>query len=238
MARSRATHTILVVTFVAGIGVVIVRAVGVELRLTLGRVLDLIDHRSRVRTLHEGLFYRPLLEAFAASPATHLAPEGAVAKITGKEGLVFTGVANVFESEEDMVAALERNEIKKGDVVIIRYEGPKGGPGMREMLMITGAIKGAGLGKDVLLVVNKVESHAEEIGVLRLTMQPADVLRAVVPALEDTGVVLAVEALGPQWTDFLRNASEASELAQMVDSSHVRLHLDCSTFVTEIIKGE
>jgi dihydroxy-acid dehydratase len=84
----------------------------------------------------------------------NLAPEGAVAKITGKEGLVFTGTANVFESEEDMVAALEQNNIKKGDVVIIRYEGPKGGPGMPEMLTPTSAIMGAGLGSDVALLTD------------------------------------------------------------------------------------
>ena len=60
----------------------------------------------------------------------NFAPEGSVAKITGKEGLLFEGVANVFDSEEEMVAALEEKKINKGDVVIIRYEGPKGGPGM------------------------------------------------------------------------------------------------------------
>jgi dihydroxy-acid dehydratase len=84
----------------------------------------------------------------------NLAPEGSVAKITGKEGLVFTGRANVFDSEEDMLHALERKEIHKGDVVIIRYEGPKGGPGMPEMLTPTSAIMGAGLGSDVALLTD------------------------------------------------------------------------------------
>ncbi|MCP5096418.1 MAG: dihydroxy-acid dehydratase, partial [Chloroflexi bacterium] len=84
----------------------------------------------------------------------NLSPDGAVAKITGKEGLVFKGTANVFDSEEDMLAALERKEINKGDVVIIRYEGPKGGPGMPEMLTPTSAIMGAGLGKDVALMTD------------------------------------------------------------------------------------
>ncbi|MDG1875552.1 MAG: dihydroxy-acid dehydratase [Mariniblastus sp.] len=84
----------------------------------------------------------------------NLAPDGAVAKITGKEGTVFTGTANVFESEEEMVAALEENKIIKGDVVIIRYEGPKGGPGMPEMLTPTSAIVGAGLGNDVALLTD------------------------------------------------------------------------------------
>ncbi|HVX15468.1 MAG TPA: dihydroxy-acid dehydratase [Pirellulales bacterium] len=84
----------------------------------------------------------------------NLAPAGAVAKITGKEGDRFTGTANVFDSEEDMLAALERKAIQKGDVVIIRYEGPKGGPGMPEMLTPTSAIMGAGLGKDVALLTD------------------------------------------------------------------------------------
>ena len=84
----------------------------------------------------------------------NLAPEGAVAKITGKEGLKFSGPAKVFDSEEDMLHALEKNGIAKGDVVIIRYEGPKGGPGMPEMLTPTSAIMGAGLGKDVALITD------------------------------------------------------------------------------------
>ncbi|KAJ2627507.1 hypothetical protein H4R22_004371 [Coemansia sp. RSA 1290] len=84
----------------------------------------------------------------------NVAPEGSVAKITGKEGLKFTGTANVFESEHDMVGALERGEIAKGQVVIIRYVGPKGGPGMPEMLTPTSAIMGAGLGKHVALLTD------------------------------------------------------------------------------------
>ena len=84
----------------------------------------------------------------------NLAPDGAVAKITGKEGLIFTGPAKCYDSEEDMLSALERNEIEKGDVVIIRFEGPKGGPGMPEMLTPTSAIMGVGLGKDVALMTD------------------------------------------------------------------------------------
>ena len=84
----------------------------------------------------------------------NLAPDGAVAKITGKEGLKFSGPANVFDSEEDMLAALEQGQINKGDVVIIRYEGPKGGPGMPEMLTPTSAIVGAGMGADVALLTD------------------------------------------------------------------------------------
>lgn len=84
----------------------------------------------------------------------NLAPTGAVAKITGKEGESFSGPARVFDQEEAMLAALERHEIQKGDVIVIRYEGPKGGPGMPEMLTCTAAIMGAGMGKDVALITD------------------------------------------------------------------------------------
>jgi len=84
----------------------------------------------------------------------NLAPGGAVAKITGKEGLRFCGPTRVYDSEEAMLAALEKNQIQKGDVVVIRYEGPKGGPGMPEMLTPTSAIMGAGLGADVALITD------------------------------------------------------------------------------------
>ncbi|WP_411727292.1 dihydroxy-acid dehydratase [Methyloglobulus sp.] len=84
----------------------------------------------------------------------NLAPEGAVAKITGKEGLVFTGTAKVFETEERALQSILNGEIVKGDVIVIRYEGPKGGPGMREMLSPTSAIMGKGLGKDVALITD------------------------------------------------------------------------------------
>jgi dihydroxy-acid dehydratase len=84
----------------------------------------------------------------------NLAPDGAVAKITGKEGERFEGPAKVFDSEEDMLAALEQKRIVKGDVIVIRFEGPKGGPGMPEMLTPTSAIMGAGLGKDVALLTD------------------------------------------------------------------------------------
>ena len=84
----------------------------------------------------------------------NLAPTGAVAKITGKEGLRFSGPARVFDREEAMLAALEQGKIQKGDVIVIRYEGPKGGPGMPEMLTPTSAIMGAGLGADVALMTD------------------------------------------------------------------------------------
>ncbi|MBS0394768.1 MAG: dihydroxy-acid dehydratase, partial [Proteobacteria bacterium] len=84
----------------------------------------------------------------------NLAPEGAVAKISGKEGLRFEGRARVFDSEEASLQAILDGTVAKGDVVVIRYEGPKGGPGMREMLSPTGAIMGKGLGADVALITD------------------------------------------------------------------------------------
>lgn len=83
-----------------------------------------------------------------------LCPDGAVVKNAGVPVEHFEGRARVFEREQAAMDALEDGTIQAGDVVVIRYEGPKGGPGMREMLMITGAIKGAGLGKDVLLITD------------------------------------------------------------------------------------
>src|ERR1700736_5339232 len=84
----------------------------------------------------------------------NLASQGAVAKISGKEGLYFKGHARVFESEEKALKAILGDKIKKGDVIVIHYEGPKGGPGMREMLAPTSAIMGKGLGKDVALITD------------------------------------------------------------------------------------
>ncbi len=84
----------------------------------------------------------------------NLAPEGAVAKISGKEGNQFTGTARVFDSEEEALKRILDGTIKTGDVIVIRYEGPKGGPGMREMLSPTSAVMGKGLGKDVALITD------------------------------------------------------------------------------------
>src|SRR5690606_35609305 len=84
----------------------------------------------------------------------NLASEGAVAKISGKEGLSFTGQAIVFDSEEKALQAILNGKVKKGHVIVVRYEGPKGGPGMREMLSPTSAIMGRGLGKDVALITD------------------------------------------------------------------------------------
>jgi len=84
----------------------------------------------------------------------NLAPGSAVAKITGKEGEVFSGPAKVYDGEEETLRALERDEVRPGDVVVIRYEGPKGGPGMSEMLTVTATIMGKGLGSSVALITD------------------------------------------------------------------------------------
>jgi dihydroxy-acid dehydratase len=84
----------------------------------------------------------------------NLAPDGAVAKITGKEGLKFTGCARVFDSEEQSLQGILDGKVRAGDVVVVRYEGPKGGPGMREMLSPTSAIMGKGLGQKVALITD------------------------------------------------------------------------------------
>ncbi len=102
---------------------------------------------------------RPLSEPILATGHIqilkgNLAPDGSVAKITGKEGTAFTGPAKVFDCEEEMLVALEQDQIQTGDVVIIRYEGPEGGPGMPEMLTPTSALMGAGLGSDVALITD------------------------------------------------------------------------------------
>lgn len=107
----------------------------------------------------DGKVLRPASDPVAATGGItilhgSLAPEGAVVKPAGFENDVFEGTARVFDRERAAMDALEDGTITAGDVVVIRYEGPKGGPGMREMLAITGAIKGAGLGKDVLLLTD------------------------------------------------------------------------------------
>ncbi|MFK5968845.1 MAG: dihydroxy-acid dehydratase [Candidatus Marithrix sp.] len=122
----------------------------------------------------------------------NLAPGGSVAKITGKEGLVFSGPAKVYDCEEDMLSALEQKQIVKGDVIVIRYEGPKGGPGMPEMLTPTSAIVGAGLGKDVALLTDgrfSGGSHGFIVGHIVPEAQEGGPL-----ALIKTGDVITVDA--------------------------------------------
>ncbi|HIF32732.1 MAG TPA: dihydroxy-acid dehydratase [Planctomycetes bacterium] len=122
----------------------------------------------------------------------NLAPDGAVAKVTGKEGTVFNGRANVFDSEEQMLEALEEKKIEKGDVVIIRYEGPKGGPGMPEMLTPTSAIMGSGLGGDVALMTDgrfSGGSHGFIVGHVTPEAQEGGPI-----ALVETGDMITIDA--------------------------------------------
>jgi dihydroxy-acid dehydratase len=121
---------------------------------TLGENLESAAHLTSgqeiIHTIENPVFSRGHIRILHGN----LAPDGSVAKITGKEGERFSGIAKVFDSEEAMLAGLEKKQIAKGDVVVIRYEGPKGGPGMPEMLTPTSAIMGAGLGADVALLTD------------------------------------------------------------------------------------
>jgi dihydroxy-acid dehydratase len=121
-----------------------------------------------------------------------LAPGGAVAKITGKEGLRFRGPARVYDCEEDMLAGLEQGEIVRGDVIVIRYEGPKGGPGMPEMLTCTSAVMGAGLGAEVALITDgrfSGGSHGFLIGHVTPEAQDGGPI-----ALLESGDTIAIDA--------------------------------------------
>ncbi|MDE2889666.1 MAG: dihydroxy-acid dehydratase [Gemmatimonadota bacterium] len=122
----------------------------------------------------------------------NLASEGAVAKITGKEGVRFSGPAAVFDREEDLLGAVERNEVKKGCVVVIRYEGPTGGPGMPEMLTPTSVIMGAGLGNDVALITDgrfSGGSHGFVVGHITPEAQEGGAI-----ALVENGDVITIDA--------------------------------------------
>jgi dihydroxy-acid dehydratase len=123
---------------------------GKTLAENLENVPDLLAGQQVIKTLENPIKKNGHLRILKGN----LSPKGAVAKITGKEGLTFTGTAKVFESEYDANDGIRDGKVKKGDVVVIRYEGPKGGPGMPEMLKPTAAIIGAGLGNDVALITD------------------------------------------------------------------------------------
>lgn len=123
----------------------------------------------------------------------NLASEGAVAKITGKEGLYFSGPAVVFDSEDEVNDGIQNQKVKKGDVVVIRYEGPKGGPGMPEMLKPTSAIMGAGLGKDVALITDgrfSGGSHGFVVGHISPEAQDGGTI-----AIVENGDLIAIDAV-------------------------------------------
>ena len=137
----------------------------------------------------------------------NLAPGGAVAKITGKEGELFTGPAKVYDSEFDAIEAVEKKEIAPGDVVVIRYEGPKGGPGMPEMLKVTAAIMGAGLGKSVAVVTDGRFSggtHGFVIGHITPEAYDGGML-----ALLQHGDIITIDAVN----NFIEVALEETEIA-------------------------
>ncbi len=123
---------------------------GKTLAENLAQVPSLIEGQEVIRTLDNPIKATGHLRMLYGN----LAENGSVAKITGKEGLLFRGTAKVFNSEYDANDGISDGKVKKGDVVVIRYEGPKGGPGMPEMLKPTAAIMGAGLGKDVALITD------------------------------------------------------------------------------------
>ena len=123
---------------------------GLTIAENLERVPDLKDGQEIIKSVNHPIKKTGHIQILYGN----LAPEGSVAKITGKEGLYFKGVANCFDNEESLIAAIEQGLIKKKSVIIIRYEGPKGGPGMKEMLNPTSAIMGAGLGKEVAMVTD------------------------------------------------------------------------------------
>ena len=123
---------------------------GKTLAENLADLPDLSEGQDVIKSIEEPIKISGHLQMLYGN----LAPKGSVAKITGKEGLTFRGKARVFEGEYDANAGIGAGKVEKGDVVVIRYEGPKGGPGMPEMLKPTAAIMGAGLGKEVALITD------------------------------------------------------------------------------------
>jgi dihydroxy-acid dehydratase len=123
---------------------------GKTLAENLAEVPSLSDNHDIIKPLSEPIKRSGHIQILRGN----LAPGGSVAKVTGKEGEKFVGPARVFDGEENMIKALEDGKIEKGDVVVIRYEGPKGGPGMPEMLKPTSAVMGAGLGEHVAMLTD------------------------------------------------------------------------------------
>jgi dihydroxy-acid dehydratase len=119
----------------------------------------------------------------------NLAPEGAVVKIAGKKVLTFKGTARVFDNEEAAFEAVDKNRIKPGDVLVIRYEGPKGGPGMREMLAVTGALQGQGLGETVALLTDGRFSGATH-GLMAGHIAPEAAAGGPIAAVRDGDIVV------------------------------------------------
>jgi len=166
-----------------------------------------------------------------------LAPDGAVVKVAGVELDVFEGPARVFEGEQAALDALFAHEIQHGDVVVIRTEGPKGGPGMREMLQITAGIKGAGLGKDVLLItdgrfsggttglcIGHVAPESEDGGPIGLVAE-GDRVRVDLPArrldllVDEAEIARRAESWAPR--DPRYRSGALAKYARLVGSAHL-----------------
>ncbi|WP_028375766.1 dihydroxy-acid dehydratase [Leeuwenhoekiella sp. MAR_2009_132] len=162
---------------------------GKTLAENLKDVANLIDGQDIVRTLDKPIKDSGHIRILFGNLAT----EGAVAKITGKEGLEFRGTANVFDSEAAVNEGIKNGKVKKGDVVIIRYEGPKGGPGMPEMLKPTSSIMGAGLGKDVALITDGRFSGGSHGFVVGHVSPEAQVGGNI--ALVENGDIIAIDAV-------------------------------------------
>ncbi|MAW94960.1 MULTISPECIES: dihydroxy-acid dehydratase [unclassified Leeuwenhoekiella] len=162
---------------------------GKTLAENLKDVPNLIDGQDIVRTLDKPIKDSGHIRILFGNLAT----EGAVAKITGKEGLEFRGTANVFDSEAAVNEGIKNGKVKKGDVVIIRYEGPKGGPGMPEMLKPTSSIMGAGLGKDVALITDGRFSGGSHGFVVGHVAPEAQVGGNI--ALVENGDIIAIDAV-------------------------------------------
>ncbi|MCA9738280.1 MAG: dihydroxy-acid dehydratase, partial [Gemmatimonadetes bacterium] len=165
----------------------------------------LAENLEDVDDLHEGQdVVRPLSRPL--KPTGHLrilhgslAPEGAVAKITGKEGLRFSGPARVFDREEAALEALQEGTIAEGSVVVVRYEGPKGGPGMPEMLTLTSAIMGAGLGGSVALITDGRFSGGSHGFVVGHVAPEAQVGGPIALLADGDGVTIDAEANRIEW---------------------------------------
>ncbi|WP_442845278.1 dihydroxy-acid dehydratase [Leeuwenhoekiella sp. H156] len=162
---------------------------GKTLAENLKDVPNLMDGQDIVRTLDKPIKDSGHIRILFGNLAT----EGAVAKITGKEGLEFRGTANVFDSEAAVNEGIKNGKVKKGDVVIIRYEGPKGGPGMPEMLKPTSFIMGAGLGKDVALITDGRFSGGSHGFVVGHVSPEAQVGGNI--ALVENGDIIAIDAV-------------------------------------------
>jgi len=162
---------------------------GKTLAENLENVPDLSEGQQIIRTLDDPIKETGHLRILFGN----LAKDGAVAKITGKEGLSFTGKAKVFNGEFETNDGIKNGKVKKGDVVVIRYEGPKGGPGMPEMLKPTSAIMGAGLGKDVALITDgrfSGGSHGFVVGHISPEAQDGGTI-----ALVQDGDIITIDAV-------------------------------------------